>query len=1046
MPTERIRQRIADLLADANLAYAAGDRDEGAALAAAVLSLDPDNAEAAALRAGADHRRRMTLMFCDLVGSTALADDLDPEELGAILREYRTTCSAVIERYGGFVEDCLGDGMLVLFGYPWVHEDDARRAVLSGLEILREIAAHALDLHLRIAVHTGLVVVEGHEIVGATANEASRIQSIAAPDTVVVSDATHALVREYFEFEPLGPAVLRGVSRPFELFAVVGERASTPLRASALQTPFTNRAAERAIVAELWQAVEEGRTDAPRALLVTAPAGMGKSRLVWECARTLDARVHSCACSGYHRTTSLHPFRQLLAQICGMGPDDDSTARLVKLRARLAADAADDGDRDRARAGAGADAARRDLPVLADALAIPADAISPPTDVDASKLRTIALHAAARLIGSTVADGPAMLFVDDLHWADRSTLDLISVLLDEPCPGLLLVLAARPELVAPWPQDVLARLVLEALPQDDLGDMLLGMQQGASMQDAQRRELIARCDGVPLFLEELVRSGSAIGGEHGAASSLQAPGSRVPDALRDPLLARLVLPGVDLQLAQIAATIGRDVDRDLLQRASGLEDRPFQAKLANLVAAGLVYPSSGDRIRFRHDLIREVAYETQLRSACRERHSLIADLLRDGAVRRSSDAGELAFHLEQAQRIGEAIEAHLEAAQVHGSLGAHEEAMSTLTHVLELLEQLPQGAPRLMGELTARQLRSFSAIITGGYSSAVTAEDHGRCVELCELLGLAPELLPSLIVSWSYYLSHGDVAEAERVCTTMERVIGSGLASPATAMTRGIVSFFRGRLDDAHALMRAFLDDPWAQTPGTPPVGWPLPNDPFTAASGHLLVTAWMRGDAAEAEALFAQALRRAAQLEFPFGPFSAAYARSQLTLVRRLEGDHAAAARLGAEMIELGDRHGFALWTLTGHLQCLISQVHLGDASALGPLVGAIDEWRRGMAIEVYAPFWMTELALAQQAAGRPEEALASLDEALAMAARTGSDFYTAEALRVRGIVRCQAGDRAGLDDLAGAVAKARAQGAGAFERRALAAIERAGTTGRAY
>ena len=1027
MSTGRIRRRIEELLADARLAYAAGDHEDAAALAAAVLTLDPENPEASSLLTGPEQRRQMTLMFCDLVGSTALADGIDPEELAAILREYRTTCSAVIERYGGFVEDCLGDGVLVRFGYPWVHEDDARRAVVSGLEIVRAIADHDLELHLRIGVHTGLVVVGRGEVIGAAANEAHRIQSVAEPDTVVISDTTYALVRDDFDVEALGPAVLRGVSRPFELFAVVGERASTPLRASALQTPFTNRAAEQAVVAELWQAVSAGSTDAPRALLVTAPPGMGKSRLVWECARRLDARLLACACSGYHRTTSLHPFGPLLREICGVDADDDARQRLAKLRARLAADDS----------GAGGDA-RHDLPVLADALAIPPEAISPPTDVDAAKLRAIALQAAARLIGSTVADGPAMLFVDDLHWADQSTLDLISVLLDEPCPGLLLVLAARPGFVAPWPDGALVCLALEPLPEDDLGEMLRGMQQGSSFEEAQGQELIARCDGVPLFLEELVRSGSAIGGARGAATSLQAPGSRVPDALRDPLLARLLLPGVDLRLAQIAATIGRDVDRDLLQRASGLADRVFQANLANLVAAGLVDPSAEGRIRFRHDLIREVAYETQLRSACREHHSRIADLLRDGAARRSGDAGELAFHLERAGRIAEAIEALLEAGAIHQSLGAHEEAMSQFTHVLELVEQLPEGAPRLMAELTARQLRSFSTIITRGYSTAATAEDHGRCVELCELMGLTPELLPSLIVSWSYYLSLGDVAEAERLCSTMERVVDpSGPASPATTMTRGVVCFFQGRLDEAYDLAHAFLADPWGRSRDAPPVGWPLPNDPFTAASAHLLVTAWLRGDPAEAEALYAQALRRAAGLEFPFGPFSAAYARSQLGIVRRLEGDHAAAAQLGAEMIGLGDRHGFALWTLCGQLQQLVSAVHLGDASALEPLAAGIDEWRRGLAVEVYAPFWMTELALAQNAAGRPDEARASLDEALAVAARTGSDFYTAEALRVRGVVRCQAGDRGGVEDFDAAVAKARAQGARAFERRALAALE---------
>ena len=1025
MSTERIRRRIEELLADARLAYAGGDHEEAAALAAAVLSLDPDNPEATSLLAGLDQRRQMTLMFCDLVGSTALADGMDPEELGAILREYRTTCSAVIERYGGFVEDCLGDGVLVRFGYPWVHEDDARRAVVSGLEIVRAMAAHDLDLHVRIGVHTGLVVVRPGEVVGAAANEAHRIQSAADPDTVVISDTTYALVRDLFDVEPLGPAALRGVSRPFELFAVVGERPSAPLRASALQTPFTNRTGEQAVVAELWQAAAAGSTDATRALLVTAPAGMGKSRLVWECACRLDSRLLACGCSGYHRTTSLHPFGPLLREICGVDADDDAAQRLAKLRARLAADDS----------GAAGDT-RHDLPVLADALAIPSDAITPPTDIDAAKLRAIALHAAARLIGSTVADGPAMLFVDDLHWADQSTLDLISVLLDEPCPGLLLVLAARPGFVAPWPDDALVRLGLEPLAEDDLGEILRGMQEGSSLEEAQGRELIARCDGVPLFLEELVRSGSAIGGARGAGTSLQAPGSRVPDALRDPLLARLVLPGVDLQLAQIAATIGRDVDRDLLQQASGLADRPFQANLANLVAAGLVYPSAEGRIRFRHDLIREVAYETQLRSACRERHSRIADLLGDGTARRSGDTGELAFHLERAGRIPEAIEALLQAGGIHQSLGAHEEAMTKFTHVLELVDQLPEGAARLMGELTARQLRSFSTIVMRGYSTATTAEDHGRCVELCELMGLTPELLPSLIVSWSYYLSHGDVAEAERVCATMERV-PSGPAPAATAMTRSVVRGFQGRLDEAHEIAHGFLADPWGQSGGTPPAGWPLPNDPFTAASAHLVVTAWIRGDPAEAEALYALALRRTARLEFPYGPFGAAYASSQLGIVRRLEGDHAAAAQLGAEMVEIGDRHGFALWTLCGQLQQLVTEVHLGDASALEPLVAGIDEWRRGLAVEVYAPFWMTELARAQHAAGRPDEARASLDEVLAVAARTGSDFYTAEALRVRGVVRCQAGDRGGVEDFDAAVAKARAQGARAFELRALASLD---------
>jgi tetratricopeptide (TPR) repeat protein len=778
----------------------------------------------------------------------------------------------------------------------------------------------------------------------------------------------------------------------------------------------------------MWEATRAGETDGPRALLVTAPAGMGKTRLVHECARRLDARLLACGCSSYHQTTSLHPFRRLLQQICGVAADDDPAERVAKLRACLAHGEPVD------------DALHHDLPVLADVLGIPPDAISPPTDVDASKLRAIALAAAAQLIRSTTADGPLLLLVDDLHWADDSTLDLISFLLATPCPGMLLVLGARPSFAAPpWPEGVVRRLVLEPMAAADLGEMMHGMQQGSALQEAQRRQLVARSDGVPLFLEELVRSRSALGsGEAGAGSALRAPGSRIPAALRDPLLARLVLPGVDLPLAQIAATIGRDVDRELLRRASGLADRPFHAKLANLVAAGLVDPCDEATIRFRHELIREVAYETQRRSSCRERHSAIADLLAEGSVRRSGDAGELAFHLERAQRIGEAIDAYLDAARAHQALGAHKEAMSKLTHVLELVEQLPRGAPQLIGELTARQLRSFSAVLTGGYSAPETSQDHGRCVELCEHLGLAPELLPSLIVSWSYYCSHGDLAEAGHVCATMERVIGdTGASLPATELARGVVSFFLGQLDDAHDLMHAFVTDPWAHATDGPPAGWPLPNDPLAAVTAHLVFTTWMRGERAAADALGERALQRVAQLGFPFGPFTAGYVKSQLAIVRRLEGDHVAAGQLAEEMVELGDRHGFVLWMLAGQLQQLISQVHLGAAAALAPLEQAIGLWRQLLSIEVYTPYWLTELAAVQALCGRPDSARASLDEALTVAARTGSEFYSAETLRVRGLLRCAEGDRDGFDDIRAAIATARSQHAGAFELRAVEALE---------
>jgi class 3 adenylate cyclase len=257
--------RIADLLGDARAAREAGDWTTLGALVNAIRVLDPQNAEADALLVGSARRCQMTLMFCDIIGSTAMADGLDPEEIGDILRDYRRTCTAVVDRFGGCIEDHQGDGLLVRFGYPEVHEDDARRAVLAGLEMIRAVRDRAqhlgvddeATLRLRVAVHTDLVVLHGDGVSGATANEAARLQSFAAPDTVVVSDTTHALLQGYFDVASMGPVELKGVSRPVEVFTVLGESASGSFRGGTPLSPFAGRHGERERIAALWRAARE---------------------------------------------------------------------------------------------------------------------------------------------------------------------------------------------------------------------------------------------------------------------------------------------------------------------------------------------------------------------------------------------------------------------------------------------------------------------------------------------------------------------------------------------------------------------------------------------------------------------------------------------------------------------------------------------------------------------------------------------------------------------------------------------------------------------
>jgi class 3 adenylate cyclase len=966
-----------------------------------VLALDPGNAAAERLLAGSARRLQMTLMFCDLVGSTQLADRLDPEDLTEILRGYRTACTEAVERYGGFIEDRQGDGLLVRFGYPRVHEDDARRAVLAGLEIVRRLGG--LGLQARIAVHTGVVVVDAGDVIGAAPNEVARLQATAEPGVVLISEETHALAGGYFEVAPRGPVELRGVSRPIMTYDVRHERVSARLEAASSLTPFTGRRDECAAIAALWEEALAGGS--PPAVLVSGGAGIGKSRLLLDATRTLGAPCRVCQCSGYHQTTSLHAFRRVLEQSFGIAAGDGPETRLARLRA-LAGD--------------------EDLPLLGAALSIPAELLTPPPEVDPSMLRVRALHVAAGIIAAT----PSLLQVEDLHWADESTLDLLGVLLSVPRPGVLTVLTARDDFEPPWP---VRRVPLGPLPAGELEAMAREIPESAGLPEYELQDLMSRSDGVPLFLEELARGANT--GARELPAGMRRPDPRLPAALRDPLLARLASPGVDLDLVQIASTIGRDVDRGLLQRVAGLSDETFGAKLANLLASGLLDRTGERTVRFRHELIRVVAYETQRRSACRERHSRIADLLPAVAVP-ASDAGVAAFHLERAERYPEAIAAHIDAARAGQALGAHKEVTQGLTHVLTLVERLPEGPGRLVSEFTVRQLRSFSAVMSGGYSSPESREDHARCVELCEALGLGPELMPSLWFGWTYYCSC-DLAQAERVCETLERV-AAGMDVPARELGRGVDAFFRGRLAEGCALMRAFLAHPWALN-GRPPAGWPLPNDPFVSVSAHLAAALWLTGDPDAARAVADRALDRLAELEFPYGPFSAAYLHSHLALIKRLEGDHEGALMHAREMKAAGERHGFALFIVGGVIHEGLSRIRAGDPVVLDELVESVAQWRELLAAEVWSAYFLTELAIAEAYAGRRTAAYESLREALAVATATGAEFYSAEALRVRGELRWEDGDEGGLDDLRAAVETARRQGATALESRALASLRAA-------
>lgn len=1017
----QLAERIQDLLDDARAARQAGDWKLTQALVNAVLALDPTNAVAATLVAGAAPRRQMTLFFCDIVGSTQIADNRDPEEVTSLLRAYRATCTEVVDRFGGFIEDHRGDGMLVLFGYPQVHEDDAKRAVQCARAIITTLprrlrallgSGEQVTLQVRIAVHTDLVVLDGVGVAGATANEAARIQSYAEPNTVVLSDATRALIWPHFETVSIGEVELRGVARPVEVFTVIRERNTAD---QTLPTrPFVGRANELTALGAFLRGQSA-------VLVVSGTPGVGKTRLVSEATGHFNLPFIECRCSRFQQNTSLHPFRAVMETVCKIEEWDGPEERLTKLRATIGLEGK----------------SHSDLPFLASALGIPMNLLAAPVDVDPRILRERALRAAADIVGSLAANGALILFVDDVHWADQSSIDLITLLVTAAPEGLRLVLTTRDGFEPPWPSESMARLNLEPLSQASMTELAELVPEGSSLTAEDLAELIDRSDGIPLFLEELLRTADAVGSGRILHRSIRFGDYQIPPALRDPLLARLASPQIDLELAQVAATIGRDVDRDLLQRVVGGDDAEFQSRLDTLSAAGLI-ESSETGFRFRHELIREVAYETQKRSMQRQNHSAIADLLSEWPGEMTPRmAGEKATHLERAQRYPEAIAAHLEAAAADQAVGAHVEATNRLTHTLDLVNMLPDGPERHQTELLVRGMRSFSAVTASGYAAPEAAVDYRRSAALCEMLAGAPEIVPAMINSWSYYAMRGELTEAEDVITALVReCVAADNPLPAGEVGYGIIEFFRGRFGEARQRMEGFVDSGWGETPDRPPPTWPLPGDPLAAIGAHLALTRWIEGDPAATREWFDRAYDRADQLAFPFGPFSAGYVDHFVGLVRTLEGDYTGVAETGTHMLQLADRHGFALWQLTAALHLELSAVHAGQHDVVDSFSEHVSLARVVLASDSYTPYWLTQLGLAQNVAGRPADALLSLEQALQVAAATGSEFFSAETLRAIGALRVQLGDPAGVGQVREAIDLARRQGALAFEERATATL----------
>jgi class 3 adenylate cyclase len=755
--------------------------------------------------ATAAERRQLTVMFCDLIGSTELSGRLDPEELQEIMLAYRETSLGEVERFGGSLAKYLGDGVLAYFGYPAAHDDDAVRAVSAGLAITAAMPGLeqrlgtrlGVSLRCRIGIATGPVVVgeigsgvsrESMAAVGETPNLAARLQELAPPNGVVIAALTRQLIGPRFRVEPLGPRALKGVARALEVFLVAGQMRRVPLAA---RLPLIGRVAEFSVLDSAYHRARQGEV---RAVAVVGEPGIGKSRLIKELKRkALSERGLwlEAQCAPYYTDTPLHPAQELLSRAIGVRQELVAAARLGRLGAFLG---------------------RLGLPsephaaLLGAMLSLPLDghyrlpALSP----QALKARTFdcVIVALTRL----AARRPIVLAIEDLHWADASTLELIDVLLTTPSAAPLLLLKTfRPEFNRAWPAGIPLEVIRLQRLSSEASTGLIGQVAGKRvLPETVVNEILARSDGVPLFMVEITR---ALIGERDGQGAAEAPAGEaydIPATLRDSLMARLDRLPTAREVAQIGAAIGRSFLYELLVEVSGLDEPALHSALTALEGAELIQARGvppAAIYTFRHALIREIAYDSLLRRRRQELHAAIGDALE----RRFPEIAEgqpelLARHFVAAGEGGRAIEYCERAGRRAAARSAHVEAIRHFERGIGLLEEQPASIDRLRREADFWSGRATSLLVSRGYGSIEVGEAYQRANALGRRLG---DPLRQFHSGWgitAYRFVTGDLTGTLEMLDELERTACDASDETLRAivlMSRSVALFALGRFADS---------------------------------------------------------------------------------------------------------------------------------------------------------------------------------------------------------------------------------------------------------
>jgi class 3 adenylate cyclase/predicted ATPase len=962
----------------------------------------PGRMRAAELRAGpaergsslTGERRHLTVLFCDLVNSTSISAQLDPEEWREIVADYHRAAAQAIERFGGHVAQYLGDGVMAYFGYPEAHDNDAERAARAGLAILDAISklnqpSTRPELSARIGIDSGAVVVgasagKDADVFGDTPNIAARVQAAAEPGTVMITDATHRLVSGLFVVDQLAAQALKRIERPVQLYRVIqpsGVRGRLAAAAASRGlTPFVGREDDLRMLMSRWERALDGEG---QVALIIGEAGIGKSRLLQRFHEQVGGTPHTWIEAGagaFFQNTPFYPVTELLQQFLGGNGSKPAEEQLAQLEPRLEL--------------AGLNPAET-IPLIAPLLNLQLPPKYPPLPLSPEQRRGRLLATLVDWVLGAARVQPLVVATEDLHWVDPSTLELIQLLVEQGVAArLLLLYTARPEFHPQWPlRGHHTQITLNRLSNRDVREMITQVAARNALASESVDAVIERTGGVPLFVEELTRAVLE-------SANTGLSGREIPVTLQDSLMARLDRLGSAKEVIQVGAVIGSEFSYELLHAVHPLAEDDLQHALRGLADAELLYArgiAPEATYLFKHALIRDAAYEALLRSKRRRYHRKIAEVLQE----RFSDTVEvqpelLATHYTEAGLIEQAVPFWQRAGQRALERSANQEAIRHLNKGLELLSALPETPEHLQQELLLQVTLGAAVMVVKGFASLEAQSVYAGARKLCQKVDGG---LLVFNVFWALWVSHAARAEHDQARDAAEECLRLAQAaqSPAVLLEAhhalGVSLLCLGEFVDGlqHLEQSTAIYDPQQHAAQAYIYG----QDSGVGCLCHGAWALWFLGYPERARHRIGEALALARQVSHPV---STAAAANIASWVYQLLRDSQAMRDQADAAVALSTERGFEFWAAMGVV---------GQGSAMleqGLVKDGITQLRSGLNSlrsiggGIMVPYFLSQLAEAYGKAGQAEDGLSTLAEAMAAVNITRECWWEAELYRLKG------------------------------------------------